>query len=121
MFIKFGITLYRRILGIPLDTDCDPLVVDLYSFCNEGDFMLSLSDNNEAHVVEAFNSTSRCTVNIESTTRVLLVFHTKIPTFYKCFQSKQLCFVYVSSFIVGKAIFFTRWERLFENMFYIIE
>ena len=51
--------------------------------------MLSLSDNNEADVVEAFNSTSRYTVNVGNTTRVLLVFHTKIPTFYKCFQRKQ--------------------------------
>ena len=67
--------------------------------------MLSLSDNTEAHVVETFHSTSRYTVHIENTTRVLLVFHTKIPTFYKCFQSKQLCFVYVSSFIVGKCHF----------------
>ena len=66
--------LYRRILGIPLDTDCDPLDADLFLFCNEGDFVLSLSDNNEAHVVETFNSTSRYTVNIENTTRVLLVF-----------------------------------------------
>ena len=73
--------------------------------------MLSLSDNNETDVVEAFNSTSRYTVNIENTTRILLVFHTKIPTFYKCFQSKRLCFVYVSSFIVGKCHFFHKMAK----------
>ena len=40
-------------------TNCAPLVADLFLFCYERDFMLSLSDNNQADVVEAFNSTSR--------------------------------------------------------------
>ena len=42
-----------------MGTDCDSLVADLFLFCYERDFMLSLSDNNPADVVEAFNSTSR--------------------------------------------------------------
>ena len=39
--------------------NCAPLVADLFLFCYERDFVLSLSDNNLADVVEAFNSTSR--------------------------------------------------------------
>ena len=35
-----------------------PLVADLYLFCYERDLMLSLSDNNQADVIEAINSTS---------------------------------------------------------------
>ena len=42
-----------------MGTNCAPLVADLFLFCYKGDFMLSLSDNNQADVVEAFNSTSR--------------------------------------------------------------
>ena len=38
---------------------CAPLVADLFLFCYERDFMLSLSDNNQADIIEAFNSTSR--------------------------------------------------------------
>ena len=38
-------------------TNCAPLVADL--FCYERDFMLSLSDNNQTGIIEAFNSTSR--------------------------------------------------------------
>ena len=41
-----------------MDTNCVPLVADLFLFCYERDLMLSLSDNNQADVVEAFNSTS---------------------------------------------------------------
>ena len=33
-------------------------VADLFLFCYERDFMLSLSDNTQADVIEAFNSTS---------------------------------------------------------------
>ena len=35
------------------------IVADLFLFCYERDFMLSLSDNNQADIIEAFNSTSR--------------------------------------------------------------
>ena len=39
--------------------NCAPLVEDLFLFCYERDFMLSLSDNNQTDIIEAFNSTSR--------------------------------------------------------------
>ena len=42
-----------------MGTNCAPLVVDLFLFCYERDFMLSLSDNNQSDIIEAFNSTSR--------------------------------------------------------------
>ena len=57
--IRFGSKFYRQILCIPMRAGSAPLVVDLILFCYERDFMLSLSDNNQADVVEAFNSTSR--------------------------------------------------------------
>ena len=59
IFIRFGSKLYRQIVGIPMGTNCAPLVADLFSFCFERDFMLSLSDNNQTDIIEAFNSTSR--------------------------------------------------------------
>ena len=59
IFIRFGSKLYRQIVGIPISTNCAPLVADLFLFCYERDFMLSLSDNNQADIIEAFNSTSR--------------------------------------------------------------
>ena len=59
IFIRFGSKLHRQIVGIPMGTNCAPLVADLFLFCYERDFMLSLSDNNHADSIEAFNSTSR--------------------------------------------------------------
>ena len=59
VFIRFDTKSYRQIVGIPMDTNCTPLVADSFLFCYERDFMLFLSDNNQADVVESFNSTSR--------------------------------------------------------------
>ena len=59
LFIRFGSKLYRQIVRIPMGTNCAPLVADFFLFCYERDFMLSLSDNNQADIIEAFNSTSR--------------------------------------------------------------
>ena len=56
---KFGSKLNRRIVGIPMGTNFASLVADLFLFCYERDIMLSLSDNNQTDIIEAFNSTSR--------------------------------------------------------------
>ena len=58
IYIRFGSKLYRRIVGIPMGTNCDPLVADLFLFCYERDFILSLSEDTQSDVIEAFNSTS---------------------------------------------------------------
>ena len=58
IFIRFGSKLYSQIVGIPMGTNCAPLVADLFLFCYERDFMLSLSDDNQTDIIEAFNSTS---------------------------------------------------------------
>ena len=42
-----------------MGTNCAPLAADSFLFCFERDCMLSLSDNNQTDIIEAFNSTSR--------------------------------------------------------------
>ena len=51
IFKRFGSKFYRQILGISMGTNCAPLVVNLFLFCYEIDFMLSLSDNNQTDIV----------------------------------------------------------------------
>ena len=41
IFIRFGTKLYRQVVGIPMGTNCAPLVADLFLFCYERDFMMS--------------------------------------------------------------------------------
>ena len=61
IFIRFGTKLYRQTIGIPMGTNCAPLVADLFLFffffCYERDFLKSLSRENQADIIEAFNLT----------------------------------------------------------------
>ena len=52
-----GTKLYRQTFGIPMRTNSAPFVADLFLFCYERDFMKSLSRQNQADIIEAFNST----------------------------------------------------------------
>ena len=54
IFIQFGTKLYRQVVGIPMGTDCAPLVADLFLFYYERDFMISLSGDKQADVINAF-------------------------------------------------------------------
>ena len=60
LYIRFGNKLYTQIVGIPMSTNCAPLVADLFSFGYERDFMTSLSGDNQADIIEAYYLTSRC-------------------------------------------------------------
>ena len=42
-----------------METNCAPLVADLFLFGYEKGFMMFLSDDNQADVIDAFNTTSR--------------------------------------------------------------
>ena len=62
IYIRFGSKLYRQNIGIPMGTNCAPLVADLFLFCyerDERDFMKSLTKEKRYDLIDAFNSTSR--------------------------------------------------------------
>ena len=59
IFIRFCTNLYRQLVGIPMATECAPLVADLFLFCYERDFMMSLSGDKQAGVIDGINTTSR--------------------------------------------------------------
>ena len=59
IFIRFGTKLYRQVVGFPMVTNCAPLVAYIFLFCYERDFMMSLSDDEQADVIDSFNTTSR--------------------------------------------------------------
>ena len=42
-----------------MGTNCAALVADLFLFCYERDFIMSLSDYKQADIIDAFNTTSR--------------------------------------------------------------
>jgi len=57
--MRYWNTLYRQVNGIPMVTNCAPLVADLLLYCYERDFMFSLDSQSQADVISAFNDISR--------------------------------------------------------------
>ena len=54
IFFHFFLKLYRQVLGVPMGTNCAPLVADLFLL----DFMMSLYDDKQADIIDAFNTKS---------------------------------------------------------------
>ena len=50
---------YRQVVKLPMGTNCTPLVADLFLFCYEVDFMMSLSNDKQTNIIDAFTTTSR--------------------------------------------------------------
>ena len=51
--------MFRQVVGIPMGTNCAPLVADLFLFCYERDFMMSLSDDKQAGVIDVANTSDK--------------------------------------------------------------
>ena len=70
IFIRFGTKLCRQEVGFPMGTNCAPLVADLFLFCYEMDFIMTLSDDKQTDDIDAFNTTSRYLDDILNITNV---------------------------------------------------
>ena len=53
VYESFGNKLYRQLVGIPMGTNCAPVVADLsvVVFCYEIDFLTSLSNDDQADII----------------------------------------------------------------------
>ena len=49
IYIRFGNTVYRQVVGIPMGTRCAPLIADLFLYCNESQFMAKIYKDRSKH------------------------------------------------------------------------
>ena len=70
--IRFWTKLYRQIVGIPMGTNCAPLVADLFLYYYERDFMDFLKHDNQADVIVAFNSAYRYLYDLLNIDKLIL-------------------------------------------------
>jgi hypothetical protein len=47
IYVRFCNTLFKQVIGISMGTNCAHLVADLFLYCYETDFMLSLSEDKQ--------------------------------------------------------------------------
>ena len=57
--VSFGGTLFQQVGGIPMGTNCAPLLVDLFLYSYESEFLQKLVKNKKIHEARAFNFTYR--------------------------------------------------------------
>ena len=60
-------------------TYCAPLVADLFLFCYERDFMMSLSVDKQADIIDAINNASR---NLDDTLNIKVYFDDMVSQIY---------------------------------------
>jgi hypothetical protein len=59
IFVSFGRTLFQQVVGIPMGTNCAPLLADLFLYSYESEFLQKLVKDKKIHEARAFNFTHR--------------------------------------------------------------
>jgi hypothetical protein len=59
IFVSFGGTLFQQVVGIPMGTNCAPLLADLMLYSYESEFLQKLVKDKKIHEARAFNFTYR--------------------------------------------------------------
>ena len=59
IYVQFDDMIYQQIVGIPMGTNCAPLLADLFLYCYERDFMSNLQKSKRFDLIDKFNDTSR--------------------------------------------------------------
>ena len=59
IYVQFYAMVYQQIFGIPMSTNCAPLIADLFLYCYERDFMSNLQKSKRFDLIDKFNDASR--------------------------------------------------------------
>ena len=59
IFVMFGGRVFQQTVGIPMGTNCSPLIADLFLYSYEADFMQGFLKKNEMKMARSFNFTFR--------------------------------------------------------------
>ena len=59
IFVEFGGHIYQQSIGIPMSTNCVPLLADFFSYSYEAEFVQSLLKADKNHLEQQFKFTYR--------------------------------------------------------------
>ena len=59
IFVSFGGTLFQQVVGIPMGTNCAPLLADLFLYSYESEFLQKLVKDKKMQEARPFNFTYR--------------------------------------------------------------
>ena len=55
IFVKFGGCLFRQVIGIPMGTNCAPLLADLFLYSYESEFLDNMIRGGQRKLARSFN------------------------------------------------------------------
>jgi len=59
IYVRFGDKVFRQTIGIPMGTNCAPLLADLFLYTYESSFIQELTKSNQSKLARKFNLTFR--------------------------------------------------------------
>ena len=59
IFVECGGVIFQQAIGIPMGTNCAPLLADLFLYSYEAEFIQTLIKNGKRHLAKSFNFTYR--------------------------------------------------------------
>ena len=59
IFVKFDVQIFQQSVGIPMGTNCAPLLADLFLYSYEAEFVQNLIKNGQKMLAQYFNFTFR--------------------------------------------------------------
>ena len=60
IFVQFGGHLFRQVIGIPMGTNCAPLLADLFLYSYENEFLDNMINGGHRRLARSFNLCYRC-------------------------------------------------------------
>ena len=70
IFVVVGEQVFQQCVGIPMGTNCAPLLADLFLYSYEAEFIQKLLHEKKKSLAVAFNATFRYTVKAEFLARI---------------------------------------------------
>ena len=75
IFVEFGGQIFQQAIGIPMGTNCAPLLADLFLYSYEAEFIQQLLTKKKKNIAQSFNYTFRYIDDVLSLSN---------PSFSKC-------------------------------------
>ena len=75
IFVEFGGKIFQQTVGIPMGTNCAPLLADLFLFSYEAEFVEELIRTGNKHLAKSFNFTFRYIDDVLSLNNKVFIDH----------------------------------------------
>ena len=93
-FVQFGGRLFRQVIGIPMGTNCAPLLADLFLYSYENEFLDNMIRSGHRRLARSFNLCYRYTDDLIVFNNISqLIRYARCCSHYEDFRYRHKCLV----------------------------